>query len=418
MKYIVLIGDGMADMPIKKLGYKTCLQKASTPNMDRIAAQGEPGSLKTIPSGFAPGSDVANLSVFGYNPSKYYSGRAALEAAYRGVKLKPGDIAFRCNLVTLKFTGSKNRDNALMQDYSAGHISTREATLLIKAINNKLGSDRVVFYPGMSYRHLMVWKKGKQKTHCTPPHDITGKKIKNYLPEGNGGSFLRELMEKSTEILMAHPVNKKRIELGLPPANNLWFWGQGKSVYIPKFKEKYNLKGTVISAVDLIKGLGICAGFDVMPVKGATGYLDTNYIGKARAALRALESVDIVYLHVEAPDEASHSGNIKEKIKAIENFDTKVVGTVLRGIKKFKKYSILLLPDHATPVSIKSHTDDPVPFAIYRSAGSDSHRGCRGKGMKNAKPEIKSFSEDICKTKHLRVFEKGYKLMDYFIRGK
>ncbi len=414
MKYIVLVGDGMADMPIKKLGYETCLQKAHTPNMDKIAAHGETGSLKTIPPGFAPGSDVANLSVFGYNPSKYYSGRAALEAAYRGVKLKQGDIAFRCNLVTLKFTGSKNRDNALMQDYSAGHISTRESTLLIKAINNRLGSDMVVFYPGMSYRHLTVWKKGKQKTHCTPPHDITGKKIRNYLPKGDGGSFLRGLMEESTEILMAHPVNKKRIQRGLPPANSLWFWGQGKSVYIPKFKEKYNLKGAVISAVDLIKGLGMSAGFDVVPVKGATGYLDTNYIGKARAALRALESVDIVYLHVEAPDEAGHNGNIKEKIKAIENFDAKVVGTVMRGIKKFKKYSILLLPDHATPISVKSHTDDPVPFAIYRSGESASRRG---KGTKNAKPEIKFFSEDICKAKHLRVFEKGYKLMDYFIRG-
>ncbi len=413
MKYIVLVGDGMADRPIKKLGYKTCLQKAHPPNMDKIAAEGEIGRLKTSPQGFAPGSDVANLSIFGYNPSRYYSGRAPIEAAYRGVKLKPKDVAFRCNLVTLKFLNSERRDMALMQDYSAGHISTEESRSLIEDINNKLGNDRVVFYPGMSYRHLMVWKRGKHRIQCTPPHDITGKKIKNYLPNGDGGDIPRMLMEKSTEILMSHPVNKKRIQRGLSPANSLWFWGQGKKLSIPKFKERYNLKGVIISAVDLTKGLGICAGFDIVPVRGATGYLDTNYIGKARAALRALEAVDIVYLHVEAPDEAGHNGDIKAKIKAIEDFDSKVVGTVSRGIKKFKEYSILLLPDHATPISVKSHTDDPVPFAIYRSVRLDSESN----RPKNVKMKIKSFSEEICKTKHIRVFEKGYKLMDYFIRG-
>lgn len=406
MKYVVLVGDGMADRPIKKLGYKTCLQKAHTPNMDKIAAEGEIGRLKTIPRGFAPGSDVANLSIFGYNPSRYYSGRAPIEAAYRGIKLEPRDVAFRCNLVTLKFLNSKRRDMALMQDYSAGHISTEESRLLIEDINNKLGNDKVAFYPGVSYRHLMVWKKGKYRIQCMPPHDITGKKIKNYLPSGDGEDVLRTLMERSTEILMSHPVNKRRIQRGLSPANSLWFWGQGKRLSTPKFKERYNLKGAIISAVDLTKGLGICAGFDVVSVRGATGYLDTNYIGKARAALRALEVVDIVYLHVEAPDEAGHNGDIKAKIKAIEDFDSKVVGIVLRGIKKFKEYSILLLPDHATPINVKSHTDDPVPFAIYRS-----------NRPKNVKTRIKSFSEDICKAKHIRVFEKGYKLMDYFIKG-
>ncbi len=405
MKYIILVGDGMADRPLKKLGYKTCLQKAHTPNMDRIAAEGETGRSRTVPQGLAPGSDVANLSIFGYNPARYYSGRAPIEAAYRGIKLEPGDVAFRCNLVTLKFSNSKRRDMALMQDYSAGHISTEEAGILIRHINDKLGDDKVSFYPGMSYRHLMVWKNGKNRIQCTPPHDITGKKIANYLPGGEGGEVIRKLMEKSTEILLSHPVNRKRIQRGLSPANSLWFWGQGKRLLLPQFKDKYHLKGAIISAVDLTKGLGICAGFTVVPVKGATGYLDTNYIGKARAALRALETVDIVYLHVEAPDEAGHNGDIRAKIKAIEDFDSKVVGTVLRGIKKFKDYSILLLPDHYTPISVKTHTDDPVPFAIYRSNRA-----------KSVEMKIRYFSEDICKAKDIRVFEKGYKLMDYFVK--
>jgi 2,3-bisphosphoglycerate-independent phosphoglycerate mutase len=407
MKYIVLVGDGMADRPLKRLGYKTCLQKAHTPNMDEIAAKGEVGRLKTIPKGFAPGSDIANLSILGYNPVRYYSGRAPIEAAYRGIRLGPMDVAFRCNLVTLKFVNSKHREAALMQDYSAGHISTQEATSLIEEINNKLGNDKIKFYPGVSYRHLMIWKNGKDKIQCTPPHDITGRKIANYLPKGDGQEVLRDLMEKSTEILLSHPVNKKRVERGLAPANSLWFWGQGKRLLMPEFKDKYNLDGVIISAVDLIKGLGISVGFKVVHVKGATGYLDTNYVGKARAALRALEKVDFVYLHVEAPDEAGHNGDIKAKIKAIEDFDSKVVGTILRGIKKFKEYSILLLPDHSTPISVKTHTDDPVPFAIYRS-----------NKPKDLKTRIKSFSEDICKTRGIRIFEKGYKLMDYFIKGR
>jgi len=406
MKYIVLVGDGMADRPIKKLGYKTCLQKAHTPNMDKIAAEGIAGRLRTIPQGFAPGSDVANLSIFGYNPSRHFSGRAPIEAAYRGIKLLKRDVAFRCNLVTLKFLNSGKMNTAIMQDYSSGHITTNESKFIIKDINKKLGTNKIALYPGISYRHIMVWKNGKKNIRCTPPHDITGEKIRKHLPHGDGEEVLRTLMERSTEILMSHPVNRKRIKRGLSPANSLWFWGQGTRLPLPKFKERYNLKGAVISAVDLIKGLGICAGFDVVTVRGATGYLDTNFIGKAKAALRALDKVDIVYLHVEAPDEAGHNGDIKSKIKAIEDFDSKVVGTVLKGIKKFKKYSILLLPDHATPISVKSHTDEPVPFAIY---GNTRHKG--------VKTKIKSFSEDICKARNIRVFEKGYKLMDYFIKG-
>ena len=420
MKYIILVGDGMADRPIRKIGYKTCLQKAATPNMDKIASEGKVGRIRTIPRGFPLGSDVANLSILGYDPSKYYSGRAPFEAAYRGVSLKRGDVAYRCNLVTLKLSKSKDINMAVMEDYSAGHISTREAKILIKVVNRKLGGNKIIFYPAVSYRHLMVWKNGKDKTHCTPPHDITGRKIGSYFPEGDGEVILREFIEKSTEILTLHSVNRKRISRGLRPANSIWLWGQGKKPAILKFKAKYGLKGALISAVDLTKGLGVCAGFDVINVKGATGYLDTNYLGKAKAALNALKTKDIVYLHVEAPDEAGHNGDIKAKIKAIEDFDSKVVGTVLKGIKKFKEYSILLLPDHPTPVNLMTHTDEPVPFAIYsvrkKAPPELSNRASRSDNTRDYRVKVNNFSEKICNMKGALVFEKGYKLMDYFIR--
>jgi len=401
-KYIVLVGDGMADRPLKELRGKTCMQVAKTSNMDRIAYKGEFGMVRTIPKGLSPGSDVANLSILGYNPKKYYTGRAPVEAAYRGIELGSKDVAYRCNLVTLE---SKNKDRIIMEDYSSGHISTREAKTLIEEINRKLGNGRIAFYPGVSYRHLMVWKNGKDKVECTPPHDITGKEIIKYLPMGNEAGILRVLMEKSREILSEHPVNKKRIKKGLKPANSIWLWGQGKKSSIPSFKEKYGLKGALISAVDLTKGLGVSMGFDIINVKGATGYLNTNYFGKARAALTALKKVDIVYLHVEAPDEAGHNGDIKAKIRAIEDFDLKVVGTVLKGLKRFKDYRVLLLPDHATPIKVRTHTDDPVPFAIY-----DNHIKRENKGV--------GFDESIRNKKDKLIFEEGYKLMGYFIRGK
>jgi len=405
MKYIVLIGDGMAGWPIKKFGNKTCLQKAYIPNMNRIASEGKVGSIRTIPSGFAPGSDIANLSIFGYDPVKYYTGRAPLEAVARGIKLRPKDIAYRCNLITLKFPDSENRDMAVMEDFSAGHIPTKEAEILIKEINHMLGNKKIAFYPGVSYRHLMIWKGGKDNVQCTPPHDITGKKIGSYLPMGDGGGILKGLMEKSTEILLLHPVNRKRIRHGLKPANSIWLWGQGKKPTIPRFKDKYGLKGALISAVDLTKGLGIYAGLKIINVKGATGYLDTNYLGKAKAALKALKSVDFVYLHVEAPDEAGHKGDVEAKIKAIEDFDSLVVGTVLNGMKAFKDYRILLLPDHATPIKVRTHTDEPVPFAIY-----DSRVHVENKGV--------TFDESIAKRKNIKIFEKGYKLMEYFIKRR
>ncbi|MEW6714654.1 MAG: cofactor-independent phosphoglycerate mutase [Nitrospirota bacterium] len=403
MKYVVLIGDGMAGRPLKELGYKTCLQKARTPNMDRLAAEGEAGKARTIPKGFEPGSDVANLSILGYDPSRYYSGRAPLEAAYQGIKLGPKDVAFRCNLVNLIFKNS----HAVMHDYSAGHITTNESRVLIKEIDKKLGSKEISFYPGVSYRHLMVWRNGQEKIKCTPPHDITGKRIDKYLSKGKGAEVLQKLKNEAVAILLANPVNKDRIKRGLPPANSLWFWGQGRKLSIPKFRDKYKLKGALISAVDLTKGLGICAGFDVLTVKGATGYIDTNYAGKADAALKTLDKHDFVYVHVEAPDEAGHNGDIKNKVKAIEDFDSKVVGRIMKGMKRFKEYSILLMPDHATPIRAMTHTDEPVPFVIYRNMKTEK----RGKGKSS------SYSEYICRMKDILVFEKGHELMDYFIGG-
>ena len=376
--------------------------------MDRLATEGEVGIARTVPHGFEPGSDVANLSILGYNPSKYYSGRAPIEAEYRGLTLGPKDVAFRCNLVTLQFPESGNRGNAVMQDYSAGHISTKEASVLIKDINKKLGGGEIGFYPGMSYRHLMIWKNGKDKMKCTPPHDISGRKIGNRLPEGDGADLLNSLIERSTEILMANPVNQERVRNGMNPANSLWFWGHGKKLPLPQFKDKYGLKGALISAVDLTKGLGLCVGFDIINVKGATGYIDTNYVGKANAALRALNTYGFVYVHVEAPDEAGHNGDLKAKLQAIEDFDEKVVGTILKGIHKYGDYSIMLMPDHYTPISVKTHTKEPVPYVIYRSTTAGSGR----------KHRPRKYSESIRRMKNIRVVEKGYKLMDYFLKGK
>lgn len=412
MKYIILIGDGMADRPLKSLRGKTCLQKARTPNMDWLAFHGQVGVVRTIPRGMDPGSDVANLSILGYNPLKFYSGRAPVEAVYRGIRLNDNDVAFRCNLVTLDLASSGQRDKAVMLDYSAGHITSKEAAKLIRFIQKQLGSREITFYPGVSYRHLMVWKKGRDRIRCTPPHDITGKKIGSYLPIGKGSEILDVLMKQSTDILIDHPVNRERVREGLRPANSIWFWGQGKKLSLPDFRKKYGLNGVLISAVDLTKGLGISAGFDVLNVRGATGYTDTNYRGKANAALRALKDVDIAYVHVEAPDEAGHSGDIMAKIQAIEDFDSQVVGTVMKGMKAFSDYRIMVLPDHFTPISVRTHTSERVPYVIF----SSSDRG-RSSSVRR-KPAVTAYSEAICRRRNVRVIERGYKLMEYFIKGK
>ncbi|MDA8414905.1 MAG: cofactor-independent phosphoglycerate mutase [Desulfobacteraceae bacterium] len=362
MKIIILLGDGMSDELYSELGNKSPLQVAQTPNMDFMARHGRVGLAHTVPDGLPPGSDVANLSVFGYDPRTCYTGRSPLEAISMGVTLAPDDVAFRMNLVTLKPHGS----SIYMQDFSAGHISTAEAHELVESLQKELGSAEIEFHAGVGYRHLMVWRGGKDGMQGTPPHDITGKSILDFLPTGEGADTLIAVMNHAQMVLHDHPVNVKRKEEGLLPANSIWLWGHGKTPRVAPFREKFGLTGAVISAVDLIKGIGICAGLDVINVEGATGYIDTNYLGKAQAALAALEGHDFVYVHVEAPDEASHAGNMQHKLQAIEDFDRLVVGTILEGMKKFSDYAILCTPDHPTPVKLMTHTSEPVPFVIYR----------------------------------------------------
>jgi len=361
MKYIILLGDGMSDYPIDELGGRTPLQAAKTPNMDYLAAHGSVGLAKTVPAGLPPGSDVANLSVFGYNPVECYTGRAPLEAASIGVKLTGGDVAFRCNLVTL----SEKKGAFIMKDYSAGHISTEEASLIIKTLDDEFSALGARFYTGKSYRHLMVWKGGIEGISTTPPHDISDKEVGPYLPKGKGAELLISLIEKSRIILKDHPVNHRREREGKNTADSIWLWGQGRAPSMPTFSERFNLSGAMISAVDLMNGIGVYAGLKVIKVPGATGYLDTNYEGKVEYALNALEKMDIVCVHVEAPDEAGHQGLLKEKIKAIEDFDSRVVGRLLKGMKRFREYRMLVISDHPTPVALKTHTAAPVPYVIY-----------------------------------------------------
>lgn len=358
MKHIVLIGDGMADYPIKELGDKTVLEAADTPHMDRMALEGINGLATNIPDGMPAGSDVANMSILGYDPAKYYSGRAPLEAASMGIELDKNDVAFRCNLITI--------ENGNILDHSAGHISTEEASQLMQAIEDELGGD-IHFHTGISYRHLMVAQFGADAI-CTPPHDVVENPASDHMPRGDSAEKLEELIRASWDVLSEHPVNKKRVEEGKRPANSIWFWGQGYAPSMPSFEEMYGLKAAVISAVDLIKGLGICEGMDVIEVPGATGYLDTNYVGKAEYALESLKDHDIVFVHVEAPDEAGHMGNLEAKIQAVEDFDSKVVGTILEGIERMsEECTVLVLPDHPTPIAVRTHTPDPVPFVIYPS---------------------------------------------------
>jgi 2,3-bisphosphoglycerate-independent phosphoglycerate mutase len=354
MKLVVLLGDGMADLPLAQLQGKTPLQAAKKPNMDLLARRGRSGLAQTVPEGFPPGSDVANLSVVGYSPSRHYSGRAPLEAAAMGVVLGKADIAFRCNFVTI--------ENGVMSDYSAGHITTEEGRELIEALQPLMPQRRL--YTGVSYRNLLVLQAGA-KAICTPPHDISDQPVANYQPRGPDADHLIRLMDAARPILASHPVNEKRIAAGKRPANAIWLWGQGPAPAMPSFAEKYGLKGAMISAVDLLKGIGKYAGLEVIDVAGATGNIDTNYEGKVQAALEALKSCDFVYLHIEAPDEMGHEGNTKLKVKAIELFDERVVGPVVEGLKKSgEDWRVLLLPDHATPISIKTHSRDPVPFTI------------------------------------------------------
>lgn len=370
MKYLILLGDGMADEPIEALGGQTPLQAAQTPNMDRLADAGTLGLAQTVPAGFQPGSDVANLAVFGYDPAEYYSGRAPLEAISMGVELGPDDVAFRLNMVWLE----AHYGNLYMGDFSAGHIATTEAAELVNYLQAELGNKQFNFYPGISYRHLLVWRGGKDTMRCIPPHDISSQSIKDHLPAGEGSAELIELMNSAQMLLANHPLNNARIERGDMPANSIWLWGQGRRPNMPTYQELFNLQGGVISAVDLIQGLGVCAGLKVVNVPGATGYIDTNYLGKGQAAIELLQDSDFVYLHVEAPDEAAHGGLLDEKIKAIEDFDRLVVGTILDSLEQLGDCRILVLPDHPTPVELRTHTSKAVPYALFDSRKSQLHR--------------------------------------------
>jgi 2,3-bisphosphoglycerate-independent phosphoglycerate mutase len=355
--YALLVGDGMADLPIPQLDNKTPLEYARTPNMDRIAALGRVGRVLTVPDGLAPGSDVANMSLLGYDPAAFYSGRAPIEAASLGIPLAPGDTAFRCNLVTLR--------DGLMDDYSAGHIETEDARAIIEELQGVLASDRVRLHPGVSYRHLLVIRDLEEgRLDCTPPHDISGRPFEPHLPKGAGAALVCNLMERAREALRASPTNAKRRASGKKPATDIWLWGQGRSIALPTLAERYGLSGSVISAVDLVRGLGVLGGMKVRRVQGATGYLGTNYAGKVSAAREALSSENFVFLHVEAPDETSHEGSLEKKIQAIEEFDANVVGEMLRLLADMPGLRIMVAPDHATPVSTKTHHSMPVPFAV------------------------------------------------------
>ncbi len=365
MKYVVFLGDGMSDYPLKSLGGKTPLEHARKPNIDRIAAEGCGGLAQTVPAGIAPGSDVAGLSILGFDPKKYYTGRAPLEAASLGLKLKPTELVFRANFVTIT--------DGAMADYSAGHISSKEGATLIEDLNKRVSGMGVRFYPGVMYRNLMVVDEGLVQhgagpLYCTPPHDISGKQTEEFLPRGKGADFLKQWMEISAEVFRDHPINKIRVDLKENPATQMWFWGQGKMPALTSFQERFGLKGGMISAVDLLKGLATCLKMEVINVPGITGYYDTDYEAKARYALDFLKKGnDFIFVHVEATDEAGHNGDLKEKLRALENFDRKVVGNIMKELPAMGEYRVLVMPDHATPVELKTHVSDAVPFAIMGS---------------------------------------------------
>ncbi len=372
MKYAILVGDGMSDYPLAELGNKTPLEAAKIPNMNEMVKKGMIGLVKTVPRGMKPASDIANLSILGYDPKAYYTGRGPLEAANLGIELGQNEVAFRCNLVAV--------NNDIMADYSAGHISDKESQTIIDCLNKKLGSEYIKFYHGKSYRNLLVIKARSTgefddlvKASCVPPHDIASQDISKNLPKGGAASLLTRLMEESRAILEKHEINRVRLDLRENPANMIWLWGQGSSPNMPEFKGMFGIEGAVISAVDLVNGIGKIAGLELVHVPGATGYYDTNYQGKGEYAVEALKRKDFVFVHVEAPDEAGHNGDLRAKITAIENFDKFVVGAVWNFFKNSEDFRALVLSDHATPISARTHVSDPAPFVM--AGKSVAHNG-------------------------------------------
>ncbi len=401
MKYIVVLGDGMADYKLDELGGKTPLECANKPCIDYMAKRGETGHVKNVPEALSPGSDVANLAAMGYDPIKYYSGRSPLEAVSVGVDMKDTDIIFRCNLVTV--SDEEDYSEKRVIDHSSDEITTEEARELIGAINDAFSSDIISFYPGVSYRHIMVWDKGPYSFNLTPPHDILERKVADYIPKGEGSELIYDMMVKSYDILNNHPVNLARAERGLKKANSIWIWGEGKKPLLSDFYEKYGLRGTVISAVDLIKGIGMCAGLDVVDVEGATGNVHTNYKGKADAALKAVKGgSDYVYIHLEGPDECGHRHEIENKVKAIELIDEKIVKYIKDALdSEGIEYRMLILPDHPTPLSLRTHTRDSVPYVIYDSTNEKEN-------------DVVSYTEEEAKKSGILI-EEGHNLMERFL---
>ncbi len=366
MKHLIILGDGMADEPLKEYNNKTPLQMAVKPHIDQMARNGQTGRLITVPETMHPGSEIANMAVLGYDVEKVFDGRGVLEAASMGVELQPGDLALRCNLLTI--------ENGILKNHSAGHISTEEASELIRFLNEQLGNHQIKFYPGVSYRHLLVIKDGNKELNCTPPHDVPGTPFKKVLTEAKSvnafetARLLNRLISESQKVLENHPVNLKRKDAGKEPANSIWPWSPGHKPAMPTLYEMFGVKkSAVISAVDLVQGIGVYAGMEVIKVEGATGLYDTNYEGKAQAAVNALKYNDLVYLHIEASDEAGHEGNVELKTKTIEYLDQRVVRYILEKTKNADEpVTIAILPDHPTPCALKTHTREPVPFLIYK----------------------------------------------------
>jgi len=402
-KYIILLGDGMADYPIPELGNRTPLEAANTPNMDAVCARGILGLAKTVPDGMAPGSDTANLSVFGYDPRESYSGRAPLEALSMGIDLGPADIALRCNIV--------NAAGGVMNSFTAGHIQSEFSKVIIDEMNRNISIPGVEFHAGVSYRNIMIWRDYpyREISRTTPPHDIQDRNTGPHLPQGEGSGDLVGVMERSREIISGSAAVREAAKKFRGNPESVWLWGGGTRPRMATLKQRFGISGHTISAVDLIHGIGKAAGLEPITVPGATGYIDTNYEGKADSLLAALETSDFVYLHVESPDESGHEGSLEHKMKAIEDFDSRVVGRVVRGLDKFEDYALLVMPDHPTPISLRTHSSEPVPFCMLRTRGweDDSLKGCSGR----------SYSEKDGRATGLYVPE-GHRLLELMINGK
>jgi 2,3-bisphosphoglycerate-independent phosphoglycerate mutase len=393
-KYAIIVPDGAADEPLEQFGNKTVLEAAETPNMDKISTKGRQGLVRTVPVDMEPGSDVAQMSLLGYDPLRYYTGRAPIEAVARDIELAGDDWVFRCNLITIA--------DGKIADHSAGHISTEEANKLIKELNDCLGNDHIRFYPGVSYRHLLVIKGLDFDVQTYPPHDNIDKAAEKILPRGKGAEMLIDLMARSQQLFINHDINKVRNDLGENQVSSIWLWGQGRKARMESFQKRFGIKGVAITAVDLVRGLAMLIGFDLIDVPGATGFVDTNYQGKATAAIEAFDKYDIVFIHIEAPDEASHNGSAEMKKKAIEQIDKYIVGPLLEAIQNYESWRILVMPDHPTPVRSCAHSPEPVPFAMA------------GGGISGILQT--TFSETNAAKSGFRI-DNGFELMEYFLKS-